>query len=145
MRFFYFVYNTLVNRRTASCLFLDINEEVAVAKISGNIFAGTGTIYTGTTAELNNNIIEESISALDFVDESNYNYQLSLNSIAIDIADTLAPVNGHSLRPEFVYVHPLSFLNRTNLDNRLDAGAYEWEGTVSSSHDYPQKKYLDLS
>lgn len=124
---FYFINNTLVNKRTASCLFLDINEGTALAKVSNNIFAGSGDVYNGTIAELNNNLIETSIANLNFADEPNYDYNLNSNSPAIDIGANMLPVNGYSLTPDLSYVHPTNFETRTISNNFIDVGAYEFE------------------
>jgi hypothetical protein len=138
---FYFINNTLVNKRIASCLFLDIHEETSIAKISNNIFTGSGDVYNGTIAELNNNIIEPSIANLNFVDESNYNYHLNSNSPAIDFGIDIPPVNGHALTPDLIYNHPTNFETRTINNNVIDVGAYEYEG-ITSVFNVPNVNFL---
>ena len=128
---FYFINNTLVNKRTASCLFLDINEGAVIAKVSNNIFTGSGDVYNGTIAELNNNLIEPDIANLNFTDEPNYEYRLDSNSPAIDFGADIPPANGYSLTPDFSYIHPTNFETRTTSNNLIDAGAYEYEVMVS--------------
>lgn len=129
---FYFVNNTLVNKRVASCRFLDIHQETSIAKISNNIFTGIGEIYTGTVTELTNNLVDSSIINVNFKDELNYEYDLNLNSPAINTGSALFSVNGYSLTPEFVYVHPTNSKVRTTTNNIIDVGAYEYQETLSN-------------
>ena len=133
---FYFINNTLVNKRTTSCLFLDIHEGATIAKITNNIFTGSGEVYNGTIAELDNNIIEPTIEELDFVDEQNYNYHINANSAAIDFGIDIIPVNGNELTPDLHYDHPTNFGIRTINNNLIDAGAYE-SASISSVFESP--------
>jgi Secretion system C-terminal sorting domain len=128
----YFINNTMVNKRIASCRFLDIEAGTAVAHVSNNIFAGSGTVVDGTTTTFTNNLAETNIEALYFVDEPNYNYQLQSNAAAIDAGAVQLPVNGLSLSPDFIYVHPLAMAPRAVVDGGIDVGAYEY-GVISST------------
>lgn len=121
---FYFINNTLVNKR-ASCLFLHINNGAAAAVVVNNIFAGIGTLNTGTISEQSNNLIETSIAAVGFVDEQNYDYHLTSNSPAINAGKTMAAVNGISLTPTFEYVLDEASVQRPT-NQTLDIGAYEY-------------------
>ncbi len=128
---FYFINNTLVNKRVASCLFVDIGGQPDVANISNNIFAGKGTLTSGTVTAMDNNLVEMNPADVRFADEGNYDYNLLPDSPAIDYGIALDPVSGHSLIPDFVYVQPLSSAIRTQV-NAIDAGAYEYEGSSAS-------------
>ena len=122
----YVINNTFVNKRTASCLFVDIKTGTTVANVSNNIFAGTGTITSGNTTSMNTNLIEQTISNLNFIDETNYDYNLSQNSPAIDYGSAVSPVNSYSLTPDAIYVHPTDSAIRTIDNSIIDAGAYEF-------------------
>jgi hypothetical protein len=125
----YFINNTLVNKRQASCLFVDIAGQPDHVQIANNIFAGIGTLTNGTVNVFENNLNEVQIANLFFEDESNYNYRLTINSPAIDYGTDQAPVNGHSLTPEYSYVHPTDYEARST-DAVIDVGAYEYGGTT---------------
>ncbi len=131
----YFINNTLVNKRVASCLFLDIQNGTSFSVISNNIFVGTGIIINGPTTIMGNNIIETDIADLHFVDEANYDYHLNINSPAIDFGIIINPINGHSLTPEASYIHPLNYEARTVVNSAIDAGAYEFGNMVSNSNE----------
>ncbi len=126
----YFVNNTLVNKRTASCIFLDIANNTNTAVVSNNIFAGTGTTIRGITTSLQNNLVEETLPDLLFEDEPNYDYRLTTNSPAIDYGENLPSVNGFSLIPEVSYEHPTNFVPRI-IFNDIDVGAYEFHPSLS--------------
>lgn len=131
---FYFINNTLVNKRMTSCRFLDIEGGTEVANVSNNIFAGTGTIIEGMATVYNNNITEQNIEDLNFVDEANYNYDINENSPAMNAGAFLGPVNGYSLTPDSAYVHPLNFKTRANVNGPIDSGAYEFPQSLSVSN-----------
>jgi hypothetical protein len=127
----YFVNNTLVNKRQASCLFVDVAGQPDHVQIANNIFAGIGALTNGPITIFENNLNEVQISNLYFEDEANYNYSLTENSPAIDYGTPQDPVSGYSLTPENSYVHPTDFIART-MDAVIDAGAYEYPGTTTT-------------
>ena len=133
----YFINNTLVNKRQASCIFVDIKNGTSIANVSNNIFAGSGTIINGTTTTMDHNLIESNIAALNFVDEENHDYQLQANAPAIDFGTTVDDVNGYSLTPEFEYVHPLASIPRSTVNDIIDAGAYEYGNIVANNRIEP--------
>ena len=125
----YFVNNTLVNKRTASGIFVHLKTGTTVANITNNIFTGKGTVVNGTSTVMANNIIDPVISNLNFVDEANYDYSLKPNSPAIDAGVNLNAVNGNSLTADKQYQHPLNFGLRT-VNSIIDVGSYEYnDGT----------------
>jgi hypothetical protein len=125
----YFVNNTMVNKRVASCRFLHIQAGTSVAQVFNNIFAGTGTVITGSTTGMSNNIEEININNIMFVNEPNYNYAISAGSPAINGGIALSSVNNYNLIPDKSYQHPLFFSARI-LNGIIDIGAYEYNSTV---------------
>ncbi len=133
--YLYFTNNTLVNKRTASCIFMDIADGTPIAMISNNIFAGTGTTINGETSLFVHNIIEEEIDNLHFVDENNYDYNLLSNSPAIDSGTAQPTINNYSLNSDSIYIHPTGFGLRI-VEGEFDVGAYEYNtpNIISDNH-----------
>ena len=134
----YVINNTFVNKKTTSCIFLDIDNAVYVANVTNNIFTGIGTIINGVTTIMTNNITEPVISNIGFVNEPNYNYNLNSNSIAVDSGIVVSPANTYSLTPDSIYVHPTNSGAR-NTNGIIDAGAYEYIGMLSISDFSPEE------
>ncbi len=127
----HFINNTLVNKRTASCIFISIQGGTTIANISNNIFAGIGTLVNGTTTTMNNNISDSNIANMLFTDEANYDYNLTANSPSVNSGTPINSVNGFSLTPNKHYEHPINNSSRT-LTGTIDVGAYEYDGTLSN-------------
>ena len=125
----FIVNNTLVNKRAASCLFLDIQTGASTVVVSNNIFAGTGTMLNGTSTSSSNNLVETNIANLHFMDETNFDYHLQANSPAVNAGTTIANQNGIKLTPDSAYKHPADFELRL-ISGIIDAGAYEYESGV---------------
>lgn len=121
---FYFINNTSVNKRTASCIFLDIESGTSIANITNNIFAGTGTVMNGAPTSMSNNITDDDIDNIFFVDEPNYDYAITSFSPAVNAGTVVSPINGNTLTPEFSYVHPTYAKERINV-LEIDVGAIE--------------------
>lgn len=136
---FYVINNTFVNKREASCVFVAIENGTANANVSNNIFAGTGTVISGTTTTEQTNYANSNIVEMGFLDESNYDYQLTTNSPVIDFGSVQGSANGYSLTPDFVYIHPTSSATRT-IVSTIDAGAYEFESLYVN--DTPNNRLL---
>lgn len=130
---FYFVNNTLVNKRTASCLFLDINGQSNASLIANNVFTGTGEVHNNSQTELRNNLMVPDIAQLKFIDEFNYDYSLQNDSPAIDRGTDLEVINGNILIPQAYYIHPTDEEIRITF-NQIDIGAYEFEPLVSTKN-----------
>jgi hypothetical protein len=126
----YVVNNTMVNKRVASCIFVDIQDGAEVAEIHNNIFAGTGTPIKGNSTATGGNVIDPVIANLNFADEANYDYHINSASPAIDLGVVLTSVNGHSRVPDKRYMHPLNFEDRAIDNGLIDAGAYEYYMTT---------------
>lgn len=125
--------NTLVNKRQASCIFIFVQSGTNSAIIQNNIFAGSGTVLSGTATTMNHNMVETNINNVQLVNESNYNYKLEVGSPAIDAGIAVAPFAGNSLTPDKQYVHPTNKETRP-IDATIDIGAYEY-GAISSTGD----------
>jgi len=130
----YFINNTCVNERIASCVFVHLAEETELSVIANNIFAGGGTILNGEASSFTNNTAS-SIEDFDFVDIDNFDYHLLENSVAIEAGTLLSTANGISLIADKSYLHPTDFTERTLVGNQIDVGAYEY-GVVSSVEEY---------
>jgi hypothetical protein len=121
----YIINNTMVNKRVASCRFVQVASGVGTLSIQNNIFAGSGVLLSGSTVSTTNNLIEPIIANLYFTNESNYDYSILSNSPAIDAGLPVGNANGISLTPDAVYVHPTNSSLRA-FDIVIDAGAYEF-------------------
>ena len=126
----HFINNTLVNKRS-SAIFVAIKNGTTTANISNNIFAGIGTLVSGSTTTMSNNITETAIANLLFTDEANYDYSLQENSPGINAGTSLGSVNGVSLTPNKHYIHTANSTTRTTIDV-IDAGSYEYGNTLSN-------------
>ena len=129
----YCVNNSLVNKRAASCIFFDIQPGTITSVLANNIIAGTGDVSRGPISLNQNNLIESNISAVGFVDELNYNYQLIATSSAIDQGAQLPSVNNYNLVPNRQYEHPVQYTDRIIQDS-VDIGAYEYENQTGIPH-----------
>ncbi len=120
----YIINNTFVNKRVASCLFVSIDNGTTTSTIGNNIFAGTGTIsQSPVSTNIINNWGDSTISNLMFEDEMNFNYHLLENSPVINAGADL----GEFYTPEFQYVHPTNYENRTIQGGYIDPGAFEYQ------------------
>lgn len=135
----FIINNTLLNKRVASCNFLDVNEETSEVKVFNNIFTGTGEINAPPNSDLGHNLLNENINELLFEDEENYNYTLLLGSPAIDLGIEVSSVDNNSLTPNAIYVHPLSMEERSISNGKIDIGAYEFRTTSSAATNFNQQ------
>jgi len=128
----YFINNICINKRQASGQFLDIATGTPTVNVPNNIFSGIGEVINVANAELSNNIIDTSIDNMLFIDEEQYNCRFAPNAPAIDNGIQLGSINGYSLTPENVYVHPTYFAQRV-IGGAINAGAYETQTSTSNS------------
>ncbi len=129
---FYFSSNTLVNKREASCRFLQIASGTPVAEVVNNIFAGSGILIDGMATRFEGNVDDPVIENFHFINEPDYDYRLNNPSPAIDTGLWLGMVNGWPLIPESVYLHPADSAPRSFTGNP-DAGAYEFSWPSGSN------------
>jgi hypothetical protein len=130
---FYFINNTLVNKRF-SCLFLDIATGTDVSQIQNNLFGGIGSQIIGVATININNIIEPDVTKLYLENEPNYDYHLTAITPGINGAMTLGTVRGYSLQATKVYHHPSNFITRVNVAGAMDIGAHEFNMPCNSTY-----------
>jgi len=119
------VNNTIVNDKSNGS-FLDVEDGASLCKAYNNIFAGAGTILTGTPLSLDSSHnLYSTVNTAGFVDAANYDYQLLSSSPAIDNGTNPGFDSTFSLTPIHEYVHPLAMMNRIENDS-LDNGAHEF-------------------
>lgn len=120
---FYLVNNTLVNKREASCRFLQLAEGTGTSAVVNNIFAGKGIMVEGTPAILEANLAAEEPGYFRFRDEAVFDYRLNAGSPAIDTGIDPGMANGVPLMPQWEYIHPADSVIRTN-SGKPDIGAF---------------------
>lgn len=119
----FFVNNTIVNKRVASCNYLHLGTGTEEAHIINNIFAGTGEMLVGDDATvISNNYKHDDIDHFNFMDEPGYDYQLLSTSPAIDSGMLMEPPS----MAEYHYTHPTSGSERITTGVGIDVGAYEF-------------------
>ncbi len=123
---FYLINNTIVNEKTAGT-FVAIQNGTALYKSYNNIFAGTGTLLTGTTTVLDTLSNKKyTIAAAGFVNSATYNYHLLPTCSAVNSSTPAGTAsNGYVLTPNKEYMHSANQINKT-LQGVLDIGAYEY-------------------
>jgi hypothetical protein len=136
----YVINNTMVNKRVASCIFVDLQDGTDIADIQNNIFTGTGIPIKGNATATGGNIIDPVIANMYFVDEPNYNYNINSLSPAIDSGVIPDSVNGYSLVPDKSYVHPQGYKERSLENGKIDAGGYEYR--ISTSTRFPTENKI---
>ncbi len=129
----YLINNTIVNEIQGRGLFVDVKTGMNEYLAQNNLFVGYGNILQGEaqTTKLNNNISLPNLPAAGFVNHKEYNYNLTLNSPAIDKGIQPDTTKGYVLTPVYEYVHPVSQKPR-DTDSLIDVGAYEYQSVVNS-------------
>jgi len=131
--------NTFVNKKSTGS-FIQVANGTDTLFVKNNIFAGakTGGLFIGTPTVLDssNNEINNSVSAIDFVDAVNHDYHLSSTSIVIDQGIPLdRVVGGSALQPNLEYEDTCSFTARVS-NGAIDIGAFEYGlPSVTDDHD----------
>jgi hypothetical protein len=119
----YLINNTLVNDRSGGGIFVRLPNAVSSATLENNIFAGTGTVVSGSgSATLTTNLVSNNPG---FVNQVGYDYHLTSASPAINAGTAPGTVNGYDLTPVSEYLDPLSVQPRP-ADGPIDIGAYEF-------------------
>jgi hypothetical protein len=115
------VNNTFVNDRNAG-IFVNVQKLVSKpALIVNNIFSGKGEVCSQANAILSGNFVEADPK---FVDRSNFNYELSNDSLCINAGQDLKSMGLESIMPKYEYVHPCKMRPRA-VRELIDVGAYE--------------------
>jgi hypothetical protein len=118
------VNNTMVND-FGHGTFVVVDSSVTVpAIIKNNIFQGTGTITTQSSAVKANNFVGNA----GLLSPTTYDYYLQAGSPAIDAGADPRTGAGVSLTPVYQYVHPSCAEVRTTTGSAIDIGGYEFNG-----------------
>jgi len=127
----YLVNNTIVSDRS-NTLFVDMEAGTSLWKGYNNIFAGVGTILSGsaTTTDTSNNWYV-SVANAGFVNAANYDYHLLSTSGAINNGTDPGYANTYSLTPLYEYVQPTNDTLRI-INGALDIGAHEYGITTTA-------------
>lgn len=129
----YLINNTLVNEKTVGS-FVAVNNSTGLYKGYNNIFAGGGSLLSGTPTTLDTlgNNHYPLISSAGFINSSGYDYRLLGSSSAINNSVNAGSAsNGYLLTPLFEYVHPAGQMSRFAV-GILDVGAHEYGLSVYS-------------
>ncbi len=121
--------NTFINKKSKGS-FIHIAGGTDTVYLKNNILAGAATagLIIGNPAVLDssNNIVSPDLATFNFIDETNYNYNLKSNSPAIDAGTPInKKIGGYTLMAEHVYVDTCSVAARQVI-NTIDIGAYEY-------------------
>ena len=126
------VNNTFVNDRTAGGTFISVGGAITTpAFIANNIFVGTGTVVSQTSAVQMTNFTQGDPR---LVDRAAYDYRLAPGSPCINAGSDPGTGAGFALLPSRHYVHPASAVDRT-IDGIVDIGAYEFGITIDAGTD----------
>jgi pectate lyase len=125
----YVVNNTFVNEDAGGLFILKAGGVAGV--VLNNIFAGSGTVYSGTGSVDMTKNWKTPDAAL--ANRAGYDYRLTAGSTgAIDKGSDPGMVNGVNLMPVFQYVHPMQGEARPSA-GAVDVGAYEFAGSGSGT------------
>lgn len=129
----YIVNNTIVNNKSSGS-FINIQAGTGLLKIVNTIFAGPGTLISGTATTLDTitNWVSTNFSALGFVNASAYNYELLPAAKVIGKGSNPGAAGSYSLAPVSEYVHNSKKRNRP-VNGTIDIGAYEY-ATATEIH-----------
>lgn len=123
----YLINNTIVNDRSAGS-FVQLASGTAKFKAYNNIFAGPGSLLSGTATVIDTmkNWRVSSVANTGLVNAAGYDYHLLSTSAAIN-KGTAAGIaaNGYGLTPLFEYKHPSNKSGRASV-GPIDIGAYEY-------------------
>lgn len=120
-------HNTIINDRSAG-RFLNFSNATTLVKLVNNLFAGPGTLLTGTTQSVDttHNLQFSTVAAAKLVDPANFDYRPGPGSLCINTGiqpDSFAGVQLTALQS---YLHPLSHTARWYSGSAPDVGAYEY-------------------
>ncbi|HET6225039.1 MAG TPA: T9SS type A sorting domain-containing protein [Bacteroidia bacterium] len=121
----FIVNNTIINDRSGGS-FVNIQSGTGVLKMVNNIFAGSGTLISGTatTLDTTSNFVSTG-TAIGFVNASNYDYQLLANARVIGKGSNPGTAGSYPLTAVSEYVHNSNKRNRP-VNGTIDIGAYEY-------------------
>jgi len=136
----YLINNTIVNEKTAGT-FVSMQNGANLYKGYNNIFAGQGTLLTGTPLVLDTMANKKYTStSANFVNSATYNYHLVSGCSAINSATAAGTATiGFNLTPTKEYAHPANQVNKT-IQSALDIGAYEFISPTFISEFYSKNE-----
>ncbi|MCB0646690.1 MAG: T9SS type A sorting domain-containing protein [Saprospiraceae bacterium] len=124
----YFVHNTMVNKRSPGCNFINLNSS-SLGLVANNIMTGPGNLSSNPIDTMGNMKVLDP-GAVGLINEAQYDYRLAANSPAINFGAVLTNPSLWNLLPDQSYVHPMSTMARMNM-GQPDAGAYEYESVLA--------------
>jgi len=136
----YLVNNTVVNDKSNGT-FVSIPAGTSIFKAYNNIFAGSGTLLSGSASiiDTSNNWRITNISSAGFLNASNYDYHLTGSSGAINGGINAGNASsGYNLTPSLEYSHPANNVAR-NIFGIIDIGVHEYSsanGVSESENDF---------
>lgn len=126
------VNNTVVNKRTNGS-FIMIEAGTGLLKVVNNIFAGNGTLISGTPGTLDSakNLIRTSVASIGFQNPDDEDYELTSSSPAVDEGSAPGAFDNFDLTPVYEYVHPSARRDRLT-HSIIDIGSYEYQNGALS-------------
>ncbi|MEO6940368.1 MAG: hypothetical protein ABI444_09560 [Candidatus Kapaibacterium sp.] len=109
----YVINNTMLTE-LGNTTFVRIATGTPLARVMNNIFAGAGTLISGT-ADTATNIYSADTTFFHFQDVKQYDYRPSAQTPGMPYASTAGSTKGFALTPNDVYVHPLDSGKRGDL------------------------------
>ncbi len=129
--------NTFINKKNTGS-FIHVANNTNVFFVKNNIFAGakTGGLFVGSPLSIDssNNLIDDNLSNIGFINSNNFDYKLVSTSKAINKGLTInTMVQGYKLTPSMVYKDICQNETRTN-DAAIDIGAYEFANQSNTAN-----------
>lgn len=136
--------NTFVNKKTTGS-FIQVATGTDTLFVKNNILAGakTGGLIIGapTVLDSSNNVINNQVGAIGFVDATHYDYHLTAGSPSVDAGVSVpAVIRGYALQAQQMYVDTCMVTTR-NTYNQVDIGAFEY-GSVLAQEEVEKSPVL---
>jgi hypothetical protein len=123
----YVVNNTIVNDTGSSVQFLSLGGGFTpTIRLVNNIFAGSGSVPSGTGITSTNNLSSSNAAALGLANRAGFDYHLLQSSQAVNAGTAPGTAGSVSLTPTSQYVHP-SMREDRPVNGTIDIGAYEFQ------------------
>jgi hypothetical protein len=126
----YIINNTIVNNKTTGS-FIQVQNTTVFCRIKNNIFAGPGTVLSGTVTTIDSsNNWAGTIAAAGFINAGTYNYDILTTSPVINMGINPGMAGTYALTPTYEYKDTALSVAR-NVSGALDIGAYEYGDTTT--------------